>query len=218
MRYYLVTGFLLILAVNTGWFVVYSAQLGWRAFTADDARLLSRVFQTGVPFANSALAIHMISGAILTVGAPLQALPVLRNRWPRLHRKAGYLLTGLAVITGVAGLIYIAVNGTVGGWWMSLWFAVYGAAIIWCAVQTVYYALDKDIARHFAWATRLIILAVGSWIYRMHYAIWYGLTGGVGSNAAFTGPFDLIQVFAFFAPYLMVAEFFLRRANMRRRS
>jgi hypothetical protein len=44
----------------------------------------------------------------------------------------------------------------------------------------------------------------------MHYAIWYGLTGGALSNDSFTGPFDLVQVVAFFMPYLLLAELWMR--------
>jgi len=102
------------------------------------------------------------------------------------------------------------VSGTIGGWWMSLWFAIYGAAMIWTAVNTVYFALAKDLRRHFAWAVRLVVLAVGSWIYRMHYAIWFAATGGVASNEEFTGLFDQVQVVAFFVPYLLIAEIVLR--------
>jgi hypothetical protein len=94
---------------------------------------------------------------------------------------------------------------------MSLWFTIYGAAILLCAAKTVAHARRRAYDRHFEWATRLVILSVGSWIYRMHYGLWYLVTDGLGSNPDLTGPFDLIQVVAFFVPYLLIAEFFLRR-------
>jgi hypothetical protein len=208
--------FLIVLALNTGWFVVYSASLGWRGLTEADPSEVSRVFFRDAPVATVSLALHMLVGAVLTIGAPLQALPVLRRKWPGVHRRAGYVLFVLALITGVAGAIYIALQGTIGGWWMSLWFAIYGGLIVLSAAQTVYYAIDKDFARHFEWATRLIVLAVGSWIFRMHYAIWFALTDGAGSNDAFTGLFDRVQVFAFFVPYLLITEAALRLRRARR--
>lgn len=208
---------LVVLALNTGWFVVYSGDLGLRGLLAKAPAEVSRVFQNDSVLANAGLALHMIAGAVLTFGAPLQALPIVRHRWPGLHRRFGYVLFVLAVATGLGGLIYISLNGTIGGWWMSLWFAVYGAAMIWTAVNTVYYAIAKDLRRHFAWALRLVILAVSSWIYRMHYAIWYAATGGIASNTDFTGLFDQIQVVAFFVPYLLIAEIVLRWRDKRRR-
>lgn len=216
MRRYLPSLLLWVLALNTGWFVLYSAGLGLRGLMAQTPAEVSRVFQDAGLLARGGIALHMIAGAVLTLGAPLQALPLLRRRWPGLHRRFGYVLFVLAIATGTGGLVYIAMSGTVGGWWMSLWFAVYGAAMIWTAINTVYYAIAKDLRRHFAWAVRLIVLAVGSWIYRMHYAIWYGATGGLASNDAFTGVFDRIQVVAFFLPYLLIAEVALRWRDRRR--
>ena len=199
-----------ILSLNVAWFVLYSAQLAYSGLMSEAPSEVSRAFFTGAPVSNALLAGHMLAGAVLTIGAPLQAMPVFRTRWPQLHRRAGYALFGLAVVTGLAGLGYIALQGTVGGWWMSLWFAVYGLMLIWAAANTIYHALNKDMRRHMEWATRLVILAVGSWIYRMHYAIWFGLTDGIASNDRFTGTFDLIQVFAFYLPYLLLAEVILR--------
>lgn len=217
MRRYLPTLLLLVLAMNTGWFVVYSADLGLRGLISQAPYEISRVFQDDGILANAGIALHMIAGAVLTFGAPIQALPIVRRRWPGLHRRFGYVLFVLAIATGLGGLVYIMLNGTIGGWWMSLWFAIYGAAVIWTAVNTVYYAMDKDLRRHFVWAVRLIVLAVGSWIYRMHYALWYAATGGVASNEEFTGLFDQIQVLAFFVPYLLIAEIVLRWRDARRR-
>ena len=210
MHRYITTGLLLLLALNTTWFVWHSARLGAQGLAADNPGDVARVFFDDTFLANAAIALHMIAGAILTIGAPLQALPFLRRKWPAVHRRLGYTLFALAVLTGFGGLVYIGANGTVGGPWMSFWFAVYGVALILAASGTVYYAIAKDWSRHFAWATRLVILAVGSWIYRMHYGIWYASTGGLETNESFTGLFDQVQVFAFFVPYLLIAEAFLR--------
>ena len=218
MRRAFPTVFLLVLALNTGWFVLYSGDLGLRGLVSRAPAEVSRVFRDDGSLANAGIALHMIAGAVLTLGAPLQALPIVRRRWPGLHRRFGYVLVVVAVATALGGLAYIALNGTIGGWWMSLWFSIYGVAMIWTAVNTVYYAIAKDRRRHFAWAVRLVVLAVGSWIYRMHYAIWYAATGGVSSNGEFTGLFDQIQVVAFFVPYLLIAEIVLRWRDARRRA
>ncbi len=196
---------LLILAVNTLWFVFHAAGLGARGLT-QDLSAESRLWHPGAPVATVALFFHMVLGAVLTVGAPLQAMPVLRNRLPWLHRRLGYALAVIAVLTGLGGLIYIGLLGTVGGWWMSIAFAAYGGLVVLAAVNTVYHALAKDLRQHARWATRLVILAVGSWIYRMHYAFYFMLADGDGHSDAFTGWFDRVNVWAFYLPYLLVAE------------
>ncbi|MEW9921804.1 DUF2306 domain-containing protein [Marimonas sp. MJW-29] len=211
MRNAVVSALLLFLALNLLWFVAHALQLGSNGLFADRPEDFSRVFIDGASLANAGIAVHMMAGALLTLGAPLQALPIVRNRWPNLHRKNGYVLFVLAMMTGIGGLSYIILQGTIGGWWMSFWFATYGSLLMWSAVNTVRFAIARDLDRHFAWATRLIVLAVGSWIFRMHYVLWFILTDGLGSNEGLTGVFDRVQVVAFFLPYLLIAELLLRR-------
>jgi hypothetical protein len=207
--------FLFILALNTLWFVAHAGRLGLEGLTTD-LSAESRLWHADAHFATAALFLHMVLGAILTVGAPVQAMPFVRQRLPGLHRRFGYVLAGLAVMTGMGGLVYIAAKGTVGGAWMSVAFAAYGALMILSAVNTVYHAIAKDSRRHSRWAARLVILAVGSWIYRMHYGLWYMATGGAGSTEAFDGPFDLVTVWAFFVPYLLAAELVFAIRDRRR--
>jgi hypothetical protein len=210
MRNAIVSALLILLTLNLLWFVIHAARLGTHGLFVDRSEEYSRVFKNDAQVANLGISIHMMAGALLTLGSPLQALPVVRNRWPGLHRKNGYFLLSLAIITGFGGLLYIVLQGTIGGWWMSFWFATYGGLLMWSAVNTVRFAIARDFERHFAWATRLIVLAVGSWIFRMHYILWFILTDGSGSNEELTGLFDRVQVVAFFLPYLLVAEVFLR--------
>ena len=67
MRRGFVSFFLILLALNTGWFVVYSASLGWRGLTEADPSEVSRVFFRDAPVATVALALHMLAGALTTV-------------------------------------------------------------------------------------------------------------------------------------------------------
>lgn len=94
---------------------------------------------------------------------------------------------------------------------MDLGFALYGLLTLGAALQTVRHAKAKRIAQHQAWALRFFWLAIGSWLYRVHYGLWYLATDGLWSNAEFTGAFDLAQNFAFYLPYLIAVELYLRR-------
>jgi len=152
----------------------------------------------------------MVAGGLLTVLVLLQLIGAVRRRWPRVHHVSGYLLAALALLTATGGLAYIAAKGTIGGWPMSAGFALYGALMGLAALQTLRFARARD-PRHRDWALRLVILALGSWIYRVHYGIWYALTAGAASNDAFTGAFDRVQVVAFYLPYLALLELRLRR-------
>ncbi|WP_240484579.1 DUF2306 domain-containing protein [Pseudoponticoccus marisrubri] len=179
---------------------------------AGEAEALGRLFHPGAWLANGAIYGHMLSGGVITLLVPLQLLPVIRRRAPRLHRVSGYLLAGLALVTGIAGLVYIALKGTIGGPWMSFWFGLYGLLMILAAVATVRHARNRDFARHRRWALRLMVLAVASFLYRVHYGLWFMATGGIGVED-FHGAFDRAMVWAFYLPYLAALELWFRRAR-----
>ncbi|ETX15449.1 hypothetical protein OCH239_16645 [Roseivivax halodurans JCM 10272] len=193
-------------------FILYSGGFGLRGLTADLSGE-TRFFTT--PAANVLIFGHMAAGALVTLLAPVQLLPVTRARNPRVHRTLGYVTLTAAAVTGIFGLLYIALRGTIGGPLMSAGFALYGALLLIAAANTAYHALDKNRPRHRAWALRLAVLALGSFLYRLHYWVWYAATGGAGSNEAFTGPFDVVNFIAFYLPYLIILEFVLRRPLFR---
>lgn len=111
---------------------------------------------------------HMVLGGVVTLLAVIQSAGSVRQRWLRVHRVSGRTLAVCAFITGVAGLGYIAMRGTIGGQVMNAGFGLYGALMILCAIQAPRYAMAGDYARHRRWGLRLIVLALGSWIYRVH--------------------------------------------------
>ncbi|MEM6634941.1 MAG: DUF2306 domain-containing protein [Pseudomonadota bacterium] len=195
-------------------FILHAIALGWAGLTRDLTGV-SRFFTAGSTAANTAIFGHMVLGAVITALAPLQLIGPMRRRWPALHRLTGRLVAYSALAAGLGGLIYIIVRGTIGGPWMSMGFAIYGCLTCVTAAQTLRFGHLRQFERHRRWAVRLFVLAMASWIYRLHYTLWYVITGGLGTTAAFTGAFDRIQVYAFFVPYLALAEYFLRRTSRR---
>ena len=199
------TALWLALALFTIPFVIYSLNLGFSGLLSDLSGE-SRFYDPEEPIATMATFVHMASGAFLTFVAPLQVIPFVRKKWPILHRATGYALISLGVVTGAAGLTSIALVGTIGGPLMSAAFALYGALVLVSSLQTLRFARKGRYLRHRRWALRLTVLALGSWLYRVHYGVWYATTGGVASNDAFTGLFDQVTLFAFFLPYLLLLE------------
>lgn len=163
------------------------------------------------PAANVAIFAHMITGAAITILVPFQLVGPLRRRTPRLHRYAGRFITVAGIVTALGGLVYIPLRGTIGGWPMDLGFALYGILTLGAALQTWRNARARRMDQHQAWALRFFWLAIGSWLYRVHYGLWYLATDGLWSQPDFTGAFDLVQNFAFYLPYLIGVELYLRR-------
>jgi hypothetical protein len=77
-------------------------------------------------------------------------------------------------------------------------------------VQTLRHGRAGRMAAHRDWALRLFVLAIGSFLYRLHYGLWYLATDGVWTAEDFSGAFDRVQIFAFYLPYLALVELWLR--------
>ncbi|NOD76325.1 DUF2306 domain-containing protein [Ruegeria sp. HKCCD4332] len=176
-----------------------------------DAPAQSYLFADGQSVGNAAMILHIFAGTVLVILVPLQLVRALRQRFNWFHRALGVVLIALALITGLAGMTYIPLRGTIGGPVMTAGFFLYGLCLFASALMLARMALSNDRAGHWAWGLRLFWLALGSWLYRVHYTLWYLLTGGLGSEPDFSGPFDLVQNFAFFVPYLLAAQIWIMR-------
>jgi len=195
-------------------FVVYALEFGWAGLTLRlDAP--TYLFAEGAWLSNGTIFVHMLAGAAITVLAPLQLAGAIRRRWTGLHRAAGHLLAAGAILAGLGGGLYIALRGTIGGPLMDAGFAGYGACLVLAAAQTLRHGRAGNRAQHRDWALRLFWLALGSWLYRVHYGVWYAATGGLWSAEDFSGAFDRVTAFAFYLPYLAAVELYLRRKRRR---
>lgn len=190
-------------------FVHYAWNFGWRGFTSDLTGI-SYIYTSGGRLPNTGIFGHMMLGAIVTLLVPVQLMASVRDRWPSVHRASGYVIITAAMFTAVGGLVYIAVRGTAGGPAMDVGFSLYGACLMVAAFMTVYYARRRDTLRHRQWALRFFLLAIASWLYRVHYGIWHVTTGGWASEKDFSGLFDQVQNFAFYVPYLVLLEIYFR--------
>ncbi len=191
------------------WFVDYSLRFGLEGFGLGALRE-THLAAPGAWVSNGLMYLHMVTGAGLTLLAPLQLVPMVRRRWPRAHRGLGRVVVALALVTAVAGLAYIALRGTVGGAMMDAAFAGYGLCLLVAGGMALRAARAGEFGRHRDWAARLFVLAIGSFLYRLHYALWYMATGGAASESDFTGAFDIVTMWAFYVPYLIGVEVWLR--------
>lgn len=199
-----------LLAIPLFGFAAYALRFGIRGLGVDLTHETYIYTPDGL-FTNAAIFSHMVLGGGIMILAPLQLIGHLRRRYPRAHRITGRAITIAALVVALGGLGYIAIRGTLAGPLMDAGFALYGVLMFGAAVQTLRFARTRDLTRHSAWALRLFVLIMGSLIYRLHYVIWYLVTGGLWSNEQLDGPFDQIQYFAFYLPYLAALEFWIRR-------
>lgn len=187
-------------------FALHSVLRGGSVLSA--AEQATRMFVPDALGATALLYLHMISGGLLTMAAVFQLFEAPRRHWPRFHRRNGRLTVGLAIVTGLGGLAFIFVVGTIGGLVMDMGFGLYGLLLILAALFTWRAAIARA-PGHPDWAARLVVLALGSWLYRVQYGLWEIATGGLARADDFTGLFDRVQVFAFYLPWLVLLELWL---------
>lgn len=207
---------LAIVWISTGIFSVYIATFYGGAILAgtlekDWNEVLPRLYEPGAIAAATMIGMHFIAGSSVLLLGPLQFIPALRTRHPRLHRWTGRVYLVSALLAGIGGLAYLALKGAVGGIVMEIGFGLYGALTVLAALQAWRHAAARRLDLHRAWAIRLFALGIGSWLYRMYYGIWLKGLGGAGHTGSFDGPFDMTMSFFFYLPNLLVAEYFIRR-------
>lgn len=173
---------------------------------------LPKVYEANTPAASAGIGLHFLAGAVLLLLGPVQLIGAIRAKAPAVHRWIGRVYATAAFLAGAGGLAFILIKGTVGGWMMTIAFASYGALMVLAAVETVRHAMARRMDVHRAWAIRLFALAIGSWLYRMGYGLFFAFAGtdNPGHTEAFNGWFDYVMDWAFFVPPLLVAEMFIR--------
>jgi len=174
--------------------------------------VLPRLYQPGAPTATSGIGLHFAAGGLILILGSIQLVDSLRLRFPAVHRWIGRLYVLACLLAAIGGLIFIAINGTIGGTVMSIGFGLYGLLMALSAIQTYRFAIKREVVTHRLWALRLYALAIGSWLYRMDYGFWLLLTNGLGHTRQFDGPFDELMAFFFYIPNLLVVEL-LNRAR-----
>ena len=210
-KIFFLLGLSLLLALPFGYFAGLVGKMGFTKGLMENHPTLN-LNPSGGMFANYSLSIHMIFGAALTILAPIQIWLGWTKKGLFWHKLIGKLFFALAMVTGFGGFCYILMEGTTGGIVMSLGFGLYGILVIITAWQTMRYALAKQMKWHEEWATRLFVLAMASWFYRLCYGFWFIITGGSpGHTTNFQGPFDYFMDFAFYMLPLLLLEWYLRK-------
>ncbi len=152
---------------------------------------------------------HIGAGGLALLLSPLQFLPGLRVRAPRLHRVVGRVVLGSIAVGGVSGLVLAPLNlaGPVGTAGFGL------LAVLWVAfAATALRAVRRgDVATHRRWMVRAFALTYAAVTLRL----WLGVLiaaqmglAGVPEQTAFDRAYLLVP-FLSWVPNLLVAELYL---------
>jgi uncharacterized membrane protein len=156
-------------------------------------KFLTHGLIAGDRLGNLALAMHLGTAAIITALGPLQLVPQLRARLPRLHRWSGrvYLVTVVLVSSSALYLVWVRNERVPGDLLQHLGISL-DAGLIWlCATFALRAALGRRFAAHRRWAVRLFLVVSGVWFFRVGQMFWLVVNHGpVGFDPkTFQGPF-----------------------------
>ena len=197
-------------------FAIYAFTLANKGFTFGLGNIETQnipLNTSGNNWSNQGLSLHLLLGAFLTLIIPLQVMLGWSNKAMKVHRWLGYAIVTAAVLTGLGGLTYIFLNGTIGGPVMNVAFATYGILMVLSAFFAARYARSKQIGLHQQWSMRLFVLAVGSWLYRLGYGMIFRLYPNMevyGPNVRFRSAIDYFMDFSFFLLPLLGLELYFQ--------
>ncbi len=165
--------------------------------------------------ANLGIGLHFVMGTVLVLAWPILLSARIRTRHRKVHRWTGRIYVAAGFLAGAGGMSFILTHGTFSRA-AAIAFSLWGAVMMLSSVMAYLHARARRFDRHRAWAIRLFAMVLGSWLFDIEIQAWTDWTGGIGMNAdGASGPFDLAMLVLFFAPNLLVAEFFIRNLHRR---
>lgn len=161
---------------------------------------------------NVIVGLHVLLAAVLVLGGPLQLLPFIRRRVPRIHRWLGRIYVTTAVIVAIGGFAMVWTRGAVGDFVQHISISIQTIYIILFALLAWRCARARRFDQHRKWALRLFMVVSGVWFFRIGLMCWLVLNGGpVGFDPqTFSGPFlTALAVFTYALPVsLGILEFY----------
>lgn len=148
------------------------------------------------------LALHATCAATALIIAPIQLLPAVRRRTPRVHRYLGRVYAIGCLLGSASGLVLAL--GSAAGPLATLGFG--SLALAWFATTSLAWraALARDFARHRAWMIRSFALTNAAVTLRLYLTLLPLLP------VAFISGYRAIS-FLCWVPNLLVAELYLRQ-------
>jgi len=161
----------------------------------------------GDTFGNTALFSHVIPAALLSVGGIIQLLPVVRRKYPALHRWNGRIFLSLGLMGALSGLYLTWVRGARLSDVGSLGITLNGILIIVAVFFAWRYAKAKQFDIHMRWAIHAFLLVNGVWFFRLYLMAWYVVNQGAnGNTSTIDGPMDIFLSYACYGIPMLIAE------------
>jgi uncharacterized membrane protein len=96
---------------------------------------------------------HILPAMLFMLLGPLQFVPGLRARHPRLHRWSGRIFLGASLVVGVTGLA-LAFGKTIGGMDEKAAITLFGSFFLIALARGLWHALRREFSQHREWMIR----------------------------------------------------------------
>lgn len=155
-------------------------------------QVLPRGWVAGQPLDNTVLAAHLLFTVAILAGGALQLWPMVRRRWPAIHRWNGraYLLSAAVLALGGLWMVW-GRGGAAGDLSQHLAISANALLILGCGAMAWRRARERRFDAHRRWALRLFVCVCGVWFFRVGLMAWLGVwRAPVGFDPeTFSGPF-----------------------------
>lgn len=175
-------------------------------------KVLPHGYVAGDTAGNVVVALHLAFAVAIIVGGAVQLVPMIRRRWPQVHRWNGRAYLVSAAIMSLGGLVMVWTRGSVGDTSQHIAISLNALLILGCAVMAWRSARARRFDAHRAWALRLFLVVGGVWFFRVFFSLWVVVNRGPAGfdPETFTGPFLTFLAFAQYLVPLAVLELYLR--------
>lgn len=156
---------------------------------------------------NIVFAAHVLLASVVTLGGLMQMVPVLRRRWPKLHRWTGRTFLVIAVFMALSGVWLSVVRGTYLSMVSAVAILIDGLLILIFAALAWRHAVKRRFEQHRRWAMRTFMVVSGVWFLRVGIMGWIVLNQGpVGMTKDMSGPADVVLTFGSYLIPLALLE------------
>lgn len=158
---------------------------------------------------NLMFALHVLLAAVMTLAGLIQLVPVLRRKFPKLHRWSGRTFLVLACFLALGGLWLTWGRDTYLSLVSAVSVSLNAVLILVCAACTLRFALARRFADHQRWAMRLFMVANGVWFIRVGLMGWILINQSPRwMNSTMSGPADIVISYGSFLIPLAVLELY----------
>jgi hypothetical protein len=163
----------------------------------------------GDDLGNIVFAAHVLLASVVTLAGLMQLIPVLRRKWPKLHRWTGRTFMVIALFMALSGVWLAVVRGTYLSVISAVAILINAVLILIFAGLAWRHAVKRRFAQHQRWAMRTFMVVSGVWFLRVGLMGWVVVNRGpVGMNNTMSGPADIVMTFGSYLIPLAILELY----------